>query len=79
MDDNQFAILMKKLDIIAKLLVPDVTQGKNLTEKTVMLSSIGLEPKEIALLLDKKSDLISKTLYQAKKSKGRKKVRRLDG
>ncbi len=72
MDDKQFATLVEKLDIIAKLLLSTMAEGKNLTEKAIMLSSIGLKTKDIATLLDKDSDLVSQTLYQAKKSKGRK-------
>jgi hypothetical protein len=69
MEDTQFAKLRHELRIIAKLLTWNLLQGKNLTEKALTLSSLGLETREIADLLQKDSDLISQTLYQAKKTK----------
>ncbi len=70
MDDKQFAQLMHELTIIAKLLASNIVQGRNLTQQALTLSSLGLETKDIAELLGRKSDLISQTLYQAKKTKG---------
>ena len=71
MDDKQFAELIHELKILAKLLASNIVQDKNLTEQALALSSLGLETGDIAGLLGKESDLISKTLYQAKKAKGR--------
>jgi len=72
MDDKQFAEFMKKLDIVIKLLVSKMTQGKTLTGRVVTLDSIGLERKDIAWILGEDPHLISQILYQAKKSKGSK-------
>jgi hypothetical protein len=69
MEDEQFTELSKKLDMIIRLLASNLLQGKNLTRQAVLLSEIGLERKEIALILNKHPDLIRATLYQAKKSK----------
>ena len=46
-----------------------------MTEQATILSSIGLERKNIAEILGKDPDLISQTLYQAKQSKRKKKNR----
>lgn len=73
MNDKQFAELSKKMDTVIKLLASNLVQGKNLTQQAVLLSAMGLERKDIALILDKDPALISQSLYQAKKSKGSKK------
>lgn len=70
MNDTQIGELMRKLDIIIKLLTANMLQGKDLTQQATALSSIGLETKDIAQILGKDSHLVSSTLYQAKKSKG---------
>jgi len=67
---------MERLGVISKLLAWSILQGKEtLTQRAVALSSMGLERKDIAWLLDKDPDLISRTLYQAKQAKGSKKKR----
>lgn len=73
MNDKQITEFMNKLDVITKLLASNILEGKNLTQQALALSSIGLERKDIAWILGKDPDLISQTLYQAKKSKGGKK------
>lgn len=73
MEKEQFGELMKKVDIVTKLLASSMVQGKNLTEQATILSSSGLERKDIAEILRKDPDLISQTLYQAKQSRRGKK------
>jgi len=74
--NKQFSELMDKLSVISKLLAWNILQGKEtLTQRAVVLSSMGLERKDIAWLLDEDPDLISQTLYQAKQAKGSKKRR----
>ena len=71
MNDIQFAQLKHLLNIITKLLALDKLDGKSLTERAVTLSSLGLETSDIADLLGKSPDLISQTLYQARKAQER--------
>jgi hypothetical protein len=73
-DDEQHAELMKKLDLVIRLLASSMVQGKSLTEQATLLSSMGLETKDIAGILRKDPKLISQTLYQAKQSKKSQKV-----
>jgi hypothetical protein len=74
MGDKQFVELMDRLGVISKLLAWNTLQGKKtLTQRAVALSSMGLKRKNIAWLLDEDPDMISRTLYQAKKAKGSKK------
>jgi len=69
-NDKQFSELMDRLGIISKLLAWSILQGKEtLTQRAVALSSMGLERKDIAWLLNEDPDLISQTLYQAKQAK----------
>jgi hypothetical protein len=70
MNDEQITTLMNRLEILARLLAANLLDGKNLTQQAMLLSSFGLETKDIAWILGKDSKLISQTLYQAKKSKG---------
>ncbi len=71
LSDKQFSELMDRLGIISRLLAWNILQGKeSLTEQAITLASVGLERKDIAGILGKDPDLISQTLYQAKRSKG---------
>ena len=74
-DNEQYAELMRKLDIVIKLLASSIVQGKSLTEQATTLSSMGLDRKDIAEILRKDPALISQTLYQAKQSKKGQKAR----
>ena len=69
MDDEQYADLIKKLDIVIRLLASSLIHGKSLTEQATQLSSLGLETKDIASMLRKDPGLISQTLYQARHSR----------
>jgi hypothetical protein len=51
MNDANMQLLLGKLDAIIKLLVIDVTQGKDQTEQIRLLSQVGFQPKNIAEML----------------------------
>jgi DNA-directed RNA polymerase specialized sigma24 family protein len=68
LDEDRWNALNRKLDLMSRLLALNLLQGKNLTQQIMTLSSIGLEPKEIAQLLGKDPHVVSQTLYRTKKA-----------
>lgn len=67
MNDQQFAEISTKLDIIIKLLAVGTTQGKQLKQQVALLHSLGLQPKQIADMLDKKPGHIRVIVHELKK------------
>lgn len=64
---NQEVLLeLKKMN---KLLALLATQGRGQGEKIILLSQIGLTPKEISEILGITPNLVSVTLHQKKKAK----------
>jgi len=58
--------LDRKIDIAIKLLAANLLQGKNMTQQALFLSSLGIGRGDIAWILGKDPDLISRSLYQVK-------------
>ena len=69
MDDKQFAMLVKKLDAVSRLLALNVVAGKKFIEQVAILSSAGFMPKEIADMLGKTPHNVSVQLDRIKKRK----------
>ena len=68
MNDKQFAELMEKVEIVAKLLAfGSVSDKKTLGDRAVELSEAGLRPKDIGWLLGKNAQRINEILYQQRK------------
>jgi transcriptional regulator len=67
MDDKQFAILVKKLDAMSRLLALNVVAKRKFIEQVAILSSAGFAPKEIAEMLGKTSHNVSVQLDRIKK------------
>ena len=68
MEQEQFEDIVKKLDLIAKLIsLSLVKDEKTLTDKVKILNASGFKPKEIATLLDKKPNHIRQILHQLRK------------
>ena len=62
--------LEKKLDILIKLFAMEAVRGREFREQVRILDQVGLQPKEIAELLNKSPNNISVTLsYLKKKSR----------
>ena len=60
--------LFEQLDKITKLLAAKVIEGKNLKEQVRLLSTVGLQPSEIAEITGKSANLISVTKTSLKKN-----------
>jgi len=60
----------ERLDLIIKLLAMNLMQDSEGTQKEqiIKLGKIGLQPKEIAYIMNKKPNYISVTLSEARKA-----------
>jgi len=67
-EQKQFEEIIEKLDLIAKLIsLSLVKDEKTFNDKVKVLDASGFEPKEIAILLDKKPNHIHQILHQLRK------------
>ena len=67
MDEAQFQELSSKLDTIIKLLSISSLEGKDPKTQVLVLSSFGLQPKQIAHILGKTPNSVRVLLYRARK------------
>jgi DNA-directed RNA polymerase specialized sigma24 family protein len=64
--------VLKKLDILVKLTAANIVQqNKNFKEQVRLLSAVGMQPKEIAELLNKTPNNVSVTLSAIRKESRR--------
>ena len=65
--------IVEKLNILVKLNAANVIQGKDFKEQVRLLSSVGLQPKEIGDILGKTANNVRVTLSYIRKesSKGK--------
>lgn len=63
--------LEKKLDVLIKLFAMEAVRGREFREQVRILDQAGLQPKEIALLLNKTPNNISVTLNYLRKNKSK--------
>jgi DNA-directed RNA polymerase specialized sigma24 family protein len=70
-DENR--IMGEKMDILIKLTAANVIQNKDFKEQVRLLSSVGLQPKEIADILGKTPNNVRVTLSFIRKEKNKKK------
>lgn len=65
MEKKQFEEIIRRLDLIAKLISLSLAKGeKILKEKVKVLDASGFKPKEIATLLDKRPNHIHQILHK---------------
>jgi len=69
MSTQEFRELIRKLDLLIKLIALNIVQDKKFKEQVKLLSSLGLQPKEIAWLLGKTSNYVRVTLHELRKGK----------
>jgi hypothetical protein len=72
MEDEHFQQLSKKLDTIIKLLIVQTFDGKKDRETIKFLSSVGYQPKDIALLIGITPNAVRIALHKIKKEKAKK-------
>lgn len=61
-EDDQFRLLMKRLEGLSRLMAAIVAKGLTFREQVKLLSSAGLAPKEIASLLNTNANNVRVTL-----------------
>ena len=64
--------LLEKIDVLLRLSALNIIKDKEYTEQVELLSSVGLQPKEIADLLGKTPNSVRVTLSRLRKNKRRK-------
>jgi len=67
LNDEQFAAITTRLDAITRLLAMSTIEGKQLKQQVSLLSSIGMQPREIADVLGKTSNHIRVLLHELRK------------
>ena len=67
MDESQLKTVEKKLDTLIKLIAVDAVRGREFREQVRVLDQAGLQPKQIAELLNKSPNNISVTLTYLRK------------
>ena len=67
MDDTQFTIFDKKIDVLIGLLTLNLTKGKTLQDRVELLHSLGLGPSEMAKILGKTAINIRNALHEIRK------------
>lgn len=71
--DHDLALIEKKLDTIIRILALSVTADcASLKDKAVLLSRVGLTPKDIASLCDTTPNTVSVALSGARRKRARK-------
>ena len=68
-EDEQFRILMKRLDAVSRLLAIIAAKNLSFREQVRFLSYAGLSPSEIATVLGKSANNVRVTLSAIRKSK----------
>jgi len=63
--------LARKLDAIIRLAVMSMTEGKSQTERIWLFSVAGLQPKEIASILNTTPNTVRVMLFNLRKSRDR--------
>jgi len=64
--------LLEKIDVLVRLSALNIIKDKEYTEQVKLLSSVGLQPKEIADLLGKTPNSVRVTLSRLRKNKRKK-------
>jgi len=70
---NDIRIVIDKLNVLVKLTAANVIQGKKFKDQVALLSSVGLQPIEIASILSKTPNHVHVTLNTLRKEKSKKK------
>ena len=69
MDERQFEVLSRKMDMLIKLTAMNAVAGKNLSDQVSLLSSLSFRPSEIGEILVKPTNVITATLSNLHKKR----------
>lgn len=71
-DDRDIQRFENKIDLVIKLLAYGLIKDKEYRDQVSILSNIGLQPKEIAVILGKTANNVNVTLSLIRKAKSKK-------
>lgn len=69
MNNDQFTEISKKLDTLSRLLALSLVAEKKQQDQIMLLGNVGLQPKEIADILDTTPNTVRVTLSTMRKNK----------
>jgi len=69
MENHELYEISKKLDVLIKLSAANVVKDQSFREQVRLLSSVGLQPRDIAQLVGKSPNHVSVMLVQLKRQK----------
>ena len=69
MENHELSQISRKLDVLIKLSAANVVKDQTFREQVRLLSSVGLQPRDIAQLVGKSPNHVSVMLVQLKKQK----------
>jgi DNA-binding CsgD family transcriptional regulator len=69
MTDDQFEQMSRNVEVLVRLAALAAVEGKKQMEQIAILSASGLQPKEIAKLLDTTPNTVSVGLSQLRRKK----------
>jgi len=67
MNDKKFTEILNKLDLLIQLLALNLVSEKKQQSQIMLLSKVGMQPKEIAKLLDTTPNTVRVTLSRIRK------------
>ena len=70
MNADRFDLLLNKIDILIKLTAHSVLKDEQQRDSIVFLTKVGIQPKDIAEILNTTSNTVSVTLSRLRKSGG---------
>lgn len=73
MNDRQFEIMIKDMEIIIKLLGVSMIKGKEYRDQVILLNNAGLDIQSIADLTGKTKNNVAVTLHLIKRGKKKEK------
>lgn len=69
MTNKQFSEILNKLDMLTRLLALNLLEERKQQEQIILLNRVGLQPKEIAEMIDTTPNTVRVTLSKFRKSK----------
>lgn len=72
MSEEQFEQMMNRLDTLIKITAINAFQGKSITDVVHILSDLGFQNKDIAMILGTKAAYVANVRYAMRKQRAKK-------
>jgi hypothetical protein len=73
MSNEQFEKMMNRLDTLIKITAINAFQGKSISDVVRILSDLGFQNRDIAMILGTTNAYVANVKYEIKRQRGRKK------